>query len=94
MYACGHAFGIPVKFHCRLHKVLVDGGQDGVQRVEICVEEHFVSLDLEGTSSPTISLRQHFLASLNPTLRLCDGRSCLDFLMARPLGNPRGLIKS
>lgn len=46
---CSHAFCIPVIFHRRLHEVLVDGGEDRVERVESGVEEHLVRLDLEGT---------------------------------------------
>lgn len=39
---------VTMNLHGRLHKVLIDVGQHGIDRVKIRIQEHCVRLDLEG----------------------------------------------
>lgn len=50
MLALSHTFGVAVVLHSCLHKVLIDGRQNGRAGIEACVEEHLMSLDLEGAA--------------------------------------------
>ena len=49
MLPSSHALGVPIVLHGCLYKVLVDGRQNRDSRIEVCIEEHSVRLDLEGT---------------------------------------------
>lgn len=57
MIRSSHALGVPVVLHSCLYKVLVDGRQHCHSRIEICIEEHLLRLDLQGTKF-TVSQRK------------------------------------
>lgn len=50
MIPSSHALGVAIVFHSGLHKVLIDGGQNGKVGIEACIEKHLVRLNLEGTA--------------------------------------------
>lgn len=45
-----HALGISIELHSCLHKILIDGRQNCQRGIEICIEEHLMRLNLEGTA--------------------------------------------
>lgn len=49
LVATRHAFGVSIVLHRRLRKIVVDGRQNRIRRVEVGIEEHPVRLDLEST---------------------------------------------
>ena len=49
MLLSSHALGVSIVLHSCLHKVFIDGRQDGARGVEACIEKHLVRLDLKGT---------------------------------------------